>query len=40
MDKRWSALYLQVVQTVQNASPAVLTTLFLYTEDGQCLFCL
>lgn len=28
MDKRWSALYLQVVQTVQNASPAVLTTLF------------
>lgn len=28
MNKRWSALYLQVVQTVQNASPAVLTTLF------------
>lgn len=28
MDKRWSALYLQVVQTVQNASPAVLTTIF------------
>lgn len=28
MDKRWSALYLQIVQTVQNASPAVLTTIF------------
>ena len=28
MDKRWSALYLQIVQTVQNASPAVLITLF------------
>lgn len=28
MDKRWSALYLQVVQTVQNASPAVLITIF------------
>lgn len=28
MNKRWSALYLQIVQTVQNASPAVLTTLF------------
>lgn len=29
MDKRWSALYLQIVQTVQNASPAVLITIFL-----------
>lgn len=28
MDKRWDALYLQIVQTVQNASPAVLITLF------------
>lgn len=28
MDKRWSALYLQIVQTVQNASPAILTTIF------------
>lgn len=28
MDKRWSALYLQIVQTVQNASPAVMTTIF------------
>lgn len=28
MDKRWSALYLQIVQTVQNASPAVLITVF------------
>ena len=28
MDKRWSALYLQIVQTVQNASPAVLITIF------------
>lgn len=28
LDKRWSALYLQIVQTVQNASPAVLITVF------------
>ncbi len=28
MNKRWSALYLQIVQTVQNASPAVLITVF------------
>lgn len=28
LDKRWSALYLQIVQTVQNASPAVLITIF------------
>lgn len=28
MEKRWSALYLQIVQTVQNASPAVLITVF------------
>ena len=28
LNKRWSALYLQIVQTVQNASPAVLITIF------------
>lgn len=28
MNKRWSALYLQIVQTIQNASPAVLITIF------------
>ena len=40
MDKRWSALYLQVVQTVQNASPAGSYDYILHPKDGQCLLCL